>query len=137
METPIRPSVVPETCTVEGCDRRYHGNGFCATHRERWRRGSKNTGPIRKRSPKGSPWYDQHGYRYVREAGRPVREHRLVMSQMLGRPLLRGETVHHKNGVVADNRPENLELWVSHQPSGQRVPDLLDWAREIIERYDR
>ena len=64
-----------------------------------------------------------------------LREHVYVMSRMLGRPLVNGETVHHKNGVRHDNRPDNLELWVSHQPSGQRPEDLLAWADEIYARY--
>jgi hypothetical protein len=37
-------------------------------------------------------------------------EHRLVVSQKLGRPLTTFEHVHHLNGVKTDNRPENLEM---------------------------
>lgn len=39
-----------------------------------------------------------------------VREHRLVMEQLLGRYLERNEVVHHKNGDTLDNRPDNLEV---------------------------
>lgn len=64
-----------------------------------------------------------------------ILEHILVMEEKLGRRLLPGENVHHINGVRDDNRPENLELWVTKQPLGQRPEDLVAWAREIIDLY--
>jgi hypothetical protein len=63
-------------------------------------------------------------------------EHRLVMSEIIGRPLLRHERPHHINGMRTDNRPENLELWVVSQPSGQRAIELLAWARTLIATYE-
>lgn len=75
------------------------------------------------------------GYRQIWVDGKSVLEHRQKMATTLGRPLLKGETVHHKNGKRDDNEDANLELWVSNHPSGQRIEDVLEWAREMIRRY--
>lgn len=65
-----------------------------------------------------------------------ILEHVKVMSDLLGRPLVSGENVHHMNGDRADNRPANLELWNTSQPSGQRVVDKVLWAKDLLRLYE-
>ena len=93
----------------------------------RWRGGKRpdGSGYIRVYSP-DHPNATKDGY---------VREHRLVMEKHIGRLLLPKEEVHHKNGMRSDNRIENLELWTSSHPAGQRVSDQLIWAQEILATY--
>lgn len=87
--------------------------------------------------------YYYGGYVYIYKPEHPnckqggyIREHIYVMSNYVGRPLNKGETVHHKNGIKDDNRIKNLELWASSHPSGQRAEDLVSYAKEILTKYD-
>jgi len=78
---------------------------------------------------------NRDGYRVSSVGGKQRAEHRVVMERHLGRALFADETVHHINGDRLDNRLENLELWSSRHPAGQRVTDKVAWAREILARY--
>lgn len=66
------------------------------------RRSAQKRGDALRRKPKST------GGSYVKVGGR--HEHRIVAEEMLGRPLKKGEIVHHKDGNKQNNSPENLEI---------------------------
>ena len=133
-------------CTVDGCDRPNYGHGLCSMHYMRVRL----HGEVGQAEPLIDYYSESHinkrGYVVFNKchpklphpnqwANGRIFEHTVIMSELLDRPLRKGERVHHKNGIKDDNRSENLELWYVAHPKGQRVEDLLEFAHHILDLY--
>ena len=118
----------------------------CKKHRIECQRRGPRSGPGHP-DWKGGVHVNTQGYRMIYTPGHPhakkpvpyVFEHRLVMEKKLGRYLLPGEVVHHKNGVNDDNRIENLELFsnngdhLRHELTGKCPRWSEDGKRRIRE----
>ncbi|MGO4997812.1 HNH endonuclease [Oribacterium sp. Sow4_G1_1] len=61
--------------------------------------------------------------------------HRVVAEQKLGRPLKKGEVVHHRDGNKYNNSPENLEVFPS-QADHARYHNNLRWFISELERIE-
>jgi hypothetical protein len=58
----------------------------------------------------------ENGYVIVyRGKNKPIKEHRLVMEEHLGRKLLPFEHIHHINGDIKDNRIDNLMVMARNE----------------------
>lgn len=148
-----------DLCKGPDCKNKPIAKGLCSAHRRQY----KKDGELRplvdrqhyKKWSYGERRPNKDGYILVYKPDHPnakgsghVLEHRMVMSDILDRPLRHDENVHHKNGFRDDNRlvkgheiecPDgccNLQLWSKFQPPGQRVCDKIAWAKKVLETYE-
>lgn len=64
-------------------------------------------------------------YKTVKRGGKTVLLHRWLMEQHLGRALVAGEQVHHRNGNRQDNRIENLQLVIDTEHAAHHADERL------------
>lgn len=129
---------------VNGCNKPIHTRNVCKTcygrihyeEHERNRRGAKK----HELHPIGTVKIDKSGYARIKinegNGSRDwVKHHRYVIEKKIGRKLFPFENIHHINGIKSDNRLENLEIWITKQPKGQRPNDLIKFAEWILKTY--
>jgi hypothetical protein len=137
-------------CKIQGCLKKPKGQGYCIAHYSRFMRGEPLDSPIREwpNPPLGdNRWRGYDGYIIIKvssdtpgakKQGRYDRyqmlEHRYVMQQHLGRPLLASETIHHRDGDRANNVLSNLELKPGRHGKGL---DLLNGAHACLDYLER
>jgi len=141
---PKKQKLICSVCDNQFLQKRLNNTEYCSESCKRLgtfrkSKGLQVKGP--RKHTKGSGYIQSNGYKILSKkhpnASKrgQILEHKLIMSQYLGRPLFSKETVHHRNGIRHDNRIENLELWSSSHPPGQRVEDKIEWCKEFLEIY--
>lgn len=82
-------------------------------------------------------------YWYLRKPNHPnaqksgyIAEHVFLMSQHLGRPLEKGEVVHHINEDKEDNRIENLKLVTIQTHPLEHLTDMSDRICAICDSHE-
>ena len=100
-------------CTVSECEKQAHSRGWCHAHYKKWHQhGDPLHGKTYAR-PHGAGTVTTAGYIAVMKNGRKKQQHVLVMEAAIGRSVLPGEVVHHRDRNRQNNELSNLVLCAS------------------------
>lgn len=132
-------TVTARICSIDGCERPVESHCMCAMHAQRWRRygDPHHITPeaqrrANNRAAQLARFADVKPSTYRKKHGR--HEHRVVAEQMLGRPLMPGEIVHHIDGNKHNNDPSNLQVMTQGEHIREHLHDwdgLLPWQNEM------
>lgn len=133
---PLKMKRVPygeAECSVEGCCLLAKENAMCAKHAQRVRRyGDANyvtPEQVRREHSREANLRPAKATSYRKRLGR--HEHRVVAEQMLGRPLAKGEIVHHVDGNKHNNAPENLKVMSQSEHMREHLPEMQEALRRV------
>jgi hypothetical protein len=128
-------------CCIDGCqnDTSKGARGMCGLHAQRMRRyGDPNfiTPEAQRRANNRAAQLARFDAikenTYRKFYGR--HEHRIIAEQMLGRPLERGEIVHHIDGDKHNNNPANLKVMTQSEHMKLHKSEMLA-ARKAKHGY--
>lgn len=114
-------------CAIRDCTGNAVKKGYCNKHYLRLRVHGDPLYQIRAANGEGGI---KDGYRTVTVNGKTVRAHRLIMENILGRPLTQYEIVHHKDGNKTNNDPSNLEILTRSVHTKLHAPEKPQYRPE-------
>lgn len=122
-------------CSIEGCGKPHDSKGYCGMHAQRVRRYGDphyvtSNEQFRENCRQAALTYKEAKPSTYRKRNNR-HEHRVVAEQMLGRPLTRGEIVHHIDGNKHNNDPSNLQVMSMAEHARHHLAEIRATGRRV------